>query len=130
MHKHTFLFIYIYVFKLLDIEKNVKVYRPSCLIYLGSEKREWGSCIVGRNQIWYIAFREYFKKMFFSLVQSLSSVRLCDPMNRSMPGLPVYHQLVEFTQTHVHWLSDAIEPSHPLSSPSPVFNLSQHQGLF
>ena len=55
----------------------------------------------------------------FSSVQSLSRVRLCDPMNRSMPGLPVQHQLPEFTQTHIHRVSDAIQPSHPLSSPSP-----------
>ena len=55
----------------------------------------------------------------FSSVQSLSRVRLCDPMNRSTPGLPVYHQLPEFTQTRVHPVSDAIQPSHPLSSPSP-----------
>ena len=49
----------------------------------------------------------------------------------SKPGLPVHHQLAEFTQTHVHWVGDAIQPSHPLSSPSPpAFNLSQHQGLF
>ena len=56
---------------------------------------------------------------------------LCDPMNRSTPGLPVHHQLPEFTQTHVHWVGGAIQPSHPLSSPSPpVPNPSQHQGLF
>ena len=56
---------------------------------------------------------------------------LCDPMNRSTPGLPVHHQLPEFTQTHVHWVGDAIQPSHPLSSPSPPApNPSQHQGLF
>ena len=56
---------------------------------------------------------------------------LCDPMNHSMPGLPVHHQLLEFTQTHVHRVSDAIQPSHPLSSPSPPApNPSQHQGLF
>ena len=67
---------------------------------------------------------------------SVSSVALlcptlCDPMNRSTPGLPVHHQLPEFTQTHVHWVSDAIQPSHPLSSPSPPApNPSQHQGLF
>ena len=54
----------------------------------------------------------------------------CNPMDCSMPGLPVHHQLPEFTQTHVHWVDDAIQPSHPLSSPSPAFNLSQHQGLF
>ena len=56
---------------------------------------------------------------------------LCNPMDHSMPGLPVHHQIPEFTQTHVHWVGDAIQPSHPLSSPSPpTFNLSQHQGLF
>ena len=67
----------------------------------------------------------------FSSVQSLSRVRLCDPMNRSTPGLPVHHQLPEFTQTHVHRVRDAIQPSQPLSSPSPPApNPSQHQGLF
>ena len=58
-------------------------------------------------------------------------VRLCNPMDRSTPGLPVHHQLPEPTQTHVHRVGDAIQPSHPLSSPSPpAFNLSQYQGLF
>ena len=66
---------------------------------------------------------------FSSVAQSC--LTLCDPMNCSMPGLPVHHQLPEFTQTHVHWVCDAIQPSHPLSSPSPpALNLSQHQGLF
>ena len=56
---------------------------------------------------------------------------LCDPMNRSMPGLPVHHQHPEFTETHVHQVSDAIQPSHPLSSRSPpALNPSQHQSLF
>ena len=63
-------------------------------------------------------------------VQSLSRVRLCDPMNRSTPGLPVHHQLPESTQTLVRRVDDAIQPSHLLSSPSPALNLSQHQGLF
>ena len=55
----------------------------------------------------------------------------CDPMNHSAPGLPAHHQLMESTQTHVHWVSDAIQSSHPLLSPfPPVVNLSQHQGLF
>ena len=67
----------------------------------------------------------------FSSVQSLSHVRLCNPMNRSTPGLPVHHQLPEFTQTHVHRVGDAIQPSYPLLSPSPPApNPSQHQGLF
>ena len=66
---------------------------------------------------------------FSSVAQSCPT--LCDPMDCSTPGLPVYHQLPDFTQTHVHWVSDAIQLSHPLSSPSPpTFNLSQHQGLF
>ena len=70
------------------------------------------------------------------MCQSVSSVTqlcptLCDPINHSTPGLPVHHHLPEFTQTHVHQVSDAIQPSHPLSSPfPPVHNPSQHQSLF
>ena len=65
---------------------------------------------------------------FSSVAQSCPT--LCDPTDCSMPGLPVHHQLLEFTQTHVHRVGDAILPSHPLSSPSPpAFNLSQHQSL-
>ena len=68
---------------------------------------------------------------FISSVQSLSHVRLCDCMNCSTPGLLVHHQLPEFTQTHVHRVGDTIQPSHPLSSPSPPApNPSQNQGLF
>ena len=66
---------------------------------------------------------------FSSVTQSCPA--LCDPMNCSLPGLPVHHQLLESTQTHVHQVGDAIQPSHPLSSPSPpALNPSQHQGLF
>jgi len=66
---------------------------------------------------------------FSSVTQSC--LTLCDPMGCSMPVLPVHHQLPELTQTHVHWVGDAIQPSHPLLSPSPpALNLSQHQGLF
>ena len=65
----------------------------------------------------------------FSSVQSRPT--LCDPMDCSMPGFPLHHQLLGLAQTHVHWVDDAIQPSHRLSSPSPpAFNLSQHQGLF
>ena len=94
-----------------------------------------------------ISIHDYWKKnialtrsTFVGKVMSLSRFvirsvtqscpTLCDPMNRSMPGLPVHHQLPEFTQTHIHRVSDAIQPSHPLLSPSPpAFNLSQHQSL-
>ena len=71
----------------------------------------------------------YCRVQFSSVTQSCPT--LCDPMNRSTPGLPVHLQLPEFTQTHVHRVSDAIQPSHPLSSPSPPApNLSQYQSLF
>ena len=65
---------------------------------------------------------------FSSVAQSCPT--LCDPMNHSTPGLPVHHQPLEVTQTHVHWVCEAIQPSHPLSSPSPAPNPSQHQSLF
>ena len=71
----------------------------------------------------------WYMNQFSSVTQSC--LTLCDPMNCSTPGLLVHHQFPKFTQTHVHWFGDAIQPSHPLSSPSPpVLNLSQHQGLF
>ena len=78
----------------------------------------------------------FFLSLIFQLSAQLSSVAqscptLCNPMNHSTPGLPVHHQLPEFTQTHVHRVGDAIQPSHPLSSPSPPApNPSQHQSLF
>ena len=68
------------------------------------------------------------KPVFSSVTQSCPT--LCDPMNHSMPGLPVHNQLPGSTQTHVHQVDDAIQPSHPLTSPSPALNLSQYQGLF
>ena len=72
---------------------------------------------------------ESLSVQFSSVTQSCPT--LCDPMNRSTPGFPVHYQLLEFTQTHVHRVSDAIQPSHPLSSPSPPApNSSQHQSLF
>ena len=80
---------------------------------------------------WQEYTEELYKKdlQFSSVAQSCPT--LCDPMNHSRPGLPVHHQLPESTQTHVYWVGDAIQPSHPLSSPSPPApNPSQHQGLF
>ena len=76
-----------------------------------------------------------FLQIQFSSAQFSSAAQpcltLCNPMNRSTPGLPVHHQLPEFTQTHVHRVSDTIQPSHPLSSPSPPApDPFQHQGLF
>ena len=72
----------------------------------------------------------YIVVSLFSLITQ-SCPTLCDPMDCSIPGFPVHHQLSELAQIHVHRVSDAIQPSHPLSSPSPpAFNISQHQGLF
>ena len=77
-----------------------------------------------------IALTRWISSVQFSSVAQ-SCPTLCNPMNRSMPGLPVQHQLLEFTETHIHRVSDAIQPSHPLSSPSPPApNPSQHQSLF
>ena len=77
-----------------------------------------------------IPYNTVFKFYQISSVTQLCPT-LCNPMNRSTPGLPVPHQLPESMQTHVHWVGDAIQPSHPLSSPSlPALNLSQHQGIF
>ena len=74
-------------------------------------------------------WKQHLSVQFSSVAQSCPT--LCNPMNRSTPGLPVHHQLPEFTETHVHRVSDAIQPSNPLSSPSPPApNPSQHQSLF
>ena len=84
-------------------------------------------CLLASFQKYYVY--KYTSVQFNSVTQSCPT--LCDPIDCSTPGLPVHHQLLEFTQTHVHWVSDAIQPSHPLLSPSlPTFNHSQHQGLF
>ena len=84
--------------------------------------------------VWPIFFQGFCNKnkkgdQFSSVAQLCPT--LCDLMNHCTPGLPLHHQPTESTQTHVHWVSDAIQPSHPLPSPSPpVLSLSQHQGLF
>ena len=91
--------------------------QPRCLL-----TDEW------TKKLWYIYTMEYSDH-----IRSVAQLCLtrCDPMNPSTPGLPVHHQLPEFTQTHIHRVSDAIQPSHPLSSPSPPApNPSHHQSLF
>ena len=85
----------------------------------------WVASSLGLWICLYVSFGE----CFCSVAKSCPT--LWDPMDCSAPGFPVHHQLPEFTQTHVHWVGDAIQPSHPLLPPSPpAFNLSQHQGLF
>ena len=84
--------------------------------------------------IFVFIYTHVFACMCTRHIQFSSVAQLCptiwDPVEYSMPGFPVFHQLPELAQTHVHLVGDAIQPSHPLSSPSPAFNLSQHQGLF
>ena len=101
----------------------------SCLVCEGIPIRKSPSLIPRVTmRLWITEFR--FSSVQFSLVTQ-SCPTLCNPMNRRMPGLPVHHQLPEFLQIHIHRVSDAIQPSHPLSSPSPPApNPSQHQGLF
>ena len=95
----------------------------------GQPRLESASDLLSKLGQFGVRWSPYHSRQFSSVAQSCPA--LCDPRNRSTPGLPVHHQLPEFTQTHVHWVGDAIQPSHPLSSPSPpAFNLSQHQGLF
>ena len=99
-----------YIFWQLSFEKNTKVI-------------QWEKGTLGNKWCWQNSIQ------FSSVAQSCPT--LCDPMNHSTPGLPVHHQLLEFTQSHVHRVGDAIQPSHPLSSPSPPApNASQHQGRF
>ena len=81
----------------------------------------------GWNLLWY-GFLTFSTVQFSSVAHMCPT--LCNPMDCSTSGLPVHHQLLEFTQTHAHWVGDAIQPSYLLSSPSPAFNLSQHQGLY
>ena len=95
-------------------------------------QRDAKSQLQGRASIsWADADRLWSRGVVLFSSVAQSGTTLCDPMDCSTPGFPVHHQLPEFTQTHVHQVGYAIQPSHPLSSPSPpAFNLSQHQGLF
>ena len=100
----------------------------------GSFKMPLDSCFLQYFNCFYEF--TYWKNLLITKTKTLlacseSCLTLCDPMDCSTTGLPVHHQLPESTQTHVHWISDAIQPSYPLLSPSPpTFNLSQYQGFF
>ena len=105
-------------------------YTKNIITYL-KFKFNWTSYILSNNaaegSIFYT--ENHCFRTFSSVAQSCPT--LCDPMNHSTSGLPVHHKLMEFTQTHAHRVGDAIQPSHPLSSPSPSApNPFQHQGLF
>ena len=117
--------------EILQIGQCSGIYKVSEKILEGNECVNWSDG--GRDG--HMARKLWPKDQILRSVQSSlvtqSCLTLCNPINCSTPGLPVYHQLLESTQTHVHWVSEAIQPSHLLSSPSPpALNLSQHQGLF
>ena len=120
---------------LLYLLRYFHIYLPHFISFSrgSSRPRDWTcvSCIAGRFLTnWATREAVFITSVQFSWV-SQSCPTLWNPINHSMPGLPVQHKLLEFTQTHVHWVSDAIQPSHPLPSPSPPApNLSQNQGLF
>ena len=121
-------FLFTYAFNACFFQFTVLQHLPSsaqlCSSFMGLFSLPQFIC----GFLTFIAFFQY-SVQFSSVTQS--SPTLCDPMNRSTPGLPVHHQLPEFTQTYVHWVGDAIQPSHPLSPPSPPApNASQHQGIF
>ena len=116
------------LFLLPPIPPSIRVFSNESTLHV-RWKKDWSfgfSIIPSREHPGLISF---IMDGFSSVTQLC--LTLCDPMNRSTPGNPVHHQLQEFTQTHVHRVSDAIQPSHPLSSPfPPAPNLSQHQSLF
>ena len=120
-----FWLLFIYVFSLpLCLPCANWAGQEGCLFHLMCSF--WSSDI---PLFYFHRFFPYLSLQFSSVTQSCPT--LCDPMNRSTPGLPVHHQLPKITQTHVHRVGDAIQPSHPLSSPSPPApNPSQDQGLF
>ena len=111
-------------------DRNIySIYSQKKQIIRGSHSNTSFTLLLYNCQFFSSNLRIYISVQFSSVAQSCPT--LCDPMNRSMPGLPVHHQFPEFTQIHVHRVSDAIQPSHPLLSPSPPApNPSQHQSLF
>ena len=106
---------------------NLRLWSTILHIYWKTSTYKWTHTV--QTYVWESAVLSF--ALFSDSVQSLRCARLCDPVDYSMPGFPVHHQLPEPNQTHVHRVSDAIHPSHPLSSASPpAFSLSQYQGLF
>ena len=113
---------------------SIALQSPCASIHSGSAPRIICHFVTQVSEnVWIMVFSSVHYGIRSDQIRSVaqSCPTLCDPMNRSMPDLPVHHQLPEFTETHVHRVSDAIQPSHPLSSPSlPAPNPSQHQSLF
>ena len=114
-----------------SLTSNLPTGQPWPWQRIRSLKFLWGMNFMGRSTLtaWTLLATVFSSVQFSLVTQSCQTV--CDPTNHSVPGLPVHQQLLESTQSHVHCVSDAIQPSHPLSSPSPpALNLFQHKGLF
>ena len=136
-HIHTYTFKYIYI--------HTCIFKIFVCVYTTTHTcafvKKWNILFTIPQPIYSLAnskeqiivqFNRYNTNLFINQFSSVahSCLTLCDPMDCSMPGFPVHHQLLEFTQTHVHRVGDAIQPSHPLLSPSPpAFSLFQHQSL-
>ena len=119
--------IHVYVYMWLYTKTNITLLIGD--IPTQNNKKNFLSLLIINTGEWRKGTLLHYSDQIRSVAQSCPT--LCNPMNRSTPGLPVHHQLPEFTQTHVHRVSDAIQPSHSLSSPSPPApNPSQHQSLF
>ena len=120
VYGRAYYIIYIIIYIIMEVKEY----------FLGHPMEDQGNCVKQgfREILKQVEFQDY-SVQFSSVTQSY--LTLCNPMDHSTPGLTVHHQLLESTQTHVHRVGDAIQPSHPLSSPSPpALNLPQHQGLF
>ena len=145
MKIQKYLLLRIYFLHTLDQQFIIFViFFKFCSSSLRLSKRgsvNYGWLLGKRLRVTSLNIKHYSLRKFYSLPPhfQFTSVQfshsalstLCDPMDCSIPGFRVHHQLLELAQTHVHWVQDAIQPSHPLSSPSPpAFNLAQHQGLF
>ena len=134
IHTHIYICMYVLCAKLLHscLDSNSSTVACPASLSMGFSRQEcWkGLPFPPPGDLPDPGIKPCVSSVQFSSV-SQSCPTLCDPMNCSTPGLPVHHQLLEVTQTHVRRVSDAIQPSHPLSSPSPsVPNPSQHQSLF
>ena len=128
--------IHLYVYSIfswrkafIKFKKNLDWNKKKTVILVkGDGKGKFKICFSTSSDKWkrYTVNLNIFNSVQFSSVAQ-SCLTLCKPMNRSTPGLPVHHRVPESTQTHVHWVGDAIQPPHPLSSPSPpALNSSQH----